>query len=759
MLFPTLLVFAALLAVPVIALAVRRWPALAPASALLPAALFVLALLTPPEGPATAPWIPSLNVAFAWHADGLARLFVLLITGIGAGIFLYASAYLHGHPQLHRFMAVLCLFMASMLGAVLADDLLLLFIFWEMTSLASFMLIGFEAERASARKSAQQGLLVTVGGGLALLAGILLLGSAAGTFRISAILAQGEAVAQHALGPWIMVLVAIGAFAKSAQWPQHMWLPNAMAAPTPVSAYLHSATMVKLGVYLLARLNPAFQLEPLWQAMLIGIGAMTMVTGAVLALRETDLKLVLAWSTVVALGTLVALIGVEDPRAATAVIVVLLVHALYKACLFMVAGILDHETGTRDATRLRGLQRLMPMTGIAAALGALSMAGLPPFVGFVAKEMLYEVKLDVPGLLPLVAMLVNAAMVVVAGVVAARPFLGPLAPTPRKPHDPPLSMLAAPLALAGLGILFGIAPWLIAEGLVEPAAAAILGRPTEAKLVLWHGFTIVLFLSVATLGLGLALYLAWSRVQPALASIRVLDEVGPNALYTRWLGAVQAVSAWQTALIQSGSMRRYVAISFAIIFGGAAAALLAGGGLAWPGLAPAPGAHQAALVALVAIGAVAACVARALVAQVMAVGIVGFGIGILFLSLGAADLAFTQFTVEVIAIVLLVAVLARLPFRAPDARTPRARRWDAALAVGVGVIGAAVMLAVLAEPFDARIPEWMGAAAVPEAKGRNIVNVILVDFRALDTLGEIAVIAIAAMAAAVLFRRVKGGRA
>lgn len=752
---PALLLVPSLLAVPLAGLLLARRPALAAAFALLPAALFALVLATPAAPPASLPWSPSLGVAFAWHLDGLARLMLLLITGIGAGVFLYAAAYLKGDPALNRFVATLALFMAAMIGAVLADDLITLFVFWEVTSLASFLLIGFKAEKAEARKAAQQGLLVTAGGGLALLAAMLLLGGVAGTFRISGILARPEALAGHPHTPWIIVLVVIGCFAKSAQWPLHFWLPNAMAAPTPVSAYLHSATMVKLGVYLLARLNPVFQAEPLWQALLVGAGAMTMLTGAVLALRETDLKRVLAWSTVVALGTLTALIGLEDPLAATAAVVVLLVHALYKACLFLVAGIIDRETGTRDATRLRGLMRAMPVTAVAAALGALSMAGLPPFIGFVAKELLYEAKLGTAGLLPAVALVVNAAMVVVAGVVAARPFLGRTAPTPRAPRDPPAALLAAPFLLALLGIGLGLMPWLIADGLVEPAAAAILGRPTEAKLVLWHGFTMVFALSLATLAIGLALYLGWARVQPALADVAAFDTHGPDRLYARALRGLARIAAWQTRRIQTGSLRFYMTASLLVTFGGALAVLLAEDGLALPAMDPLPGAHHLVLGALLAAGALAACRLAGILAQLMAAGLVGFGIGVLFLALGAPDLAFTQFTVEVIAVVLILGVLAHMPFRAPDERRRGQWRRDAALAAFVGATGTLVLLAVLSVPFDPRLAEWMGAAAVPEAKGRNVVNVILVDFRALDTLGEIAVLAIAALSAAVLFRRIK----
>jgi multicomponent Na+:H+ antiporter subunit A len=752
-----LLVALPFLAIPLVALGLRARPAAAPLLALLPAGLFLALLALPPGAAFTAERIPSLGLETSFRLDGLSRLMALLITGIGAGIFLYASAYLKGHPALHRFLAVLTLFMGAMLGAVLADDLFSLFVFWELTSLASFMLIGFDHERAAARKAAQQGLMVTVAGGLAMLAGFLLLASAAGSTRISLVLEQAGALAVHPFAPWIILLVAGGCFAKSAQWPLHFWLPNAMAAPAPVSAYLHSATMVKLGVYLLARLNPAFQEAVLWQGLLTGAGGLTMLTGALLALRERDLKRKLAWSTVVALGTLVTLIGLEEPLSATAAVVFLLVHALYKASLFLISGIVDKKAGTRDALVLRGLARAMPLTALAAALAGLSMAGAPGFIGAFAKDLLFTVQLGVPGLLPAIALAVNAAMVVVAGVVAARPFMGRPMEADREVKEPPLAMLAPPLLLALLGLLFGLLPGPISAALIEPAAGAILGRPTGVALGEKQGDELVLLLSFAALGVGVAMYLGWSRLQPRLAGQEWLDRYGPDSAYGEVLRAVSRMAVAVTRRVQAGSLRRYLSLTLLMVFGGAGLVLVLAGGLAIPGQAAPVRVEQALLVLLIAAGAAAAALMRDLFAQVMGAALVGFGAGLLFLTLGAPDLAFTQFTVEVIAVVLLVAILARLPFRALDARRAAERRNDAILAGVVGVVGVAVMLAMLSVPFDTRIPDWMGQAAAPEARGRNVVNVVIVDFRALDTLGEIAVLLIAALAAAALLAR-RGGR-
>ncbi|MDW8399796.1 MAG: proton-conducting transporter membrane subunit [Acetobacteraceae bacterium] len=755
---PFLIVLAALASVPLAAILLARRPGLAPAFAAVPLALFAAVLLMP-RGVSEIAWIPTLGVSLAWNADGLSALFAMLITGIGTLIFLYASAYMKGDPMLHRFLAVLALFMAAMLGSVLADDLVLLFLFWEMTSLASFLLIGYKNEEEKARKSAVQGLLVTVGGGLALLAGILLLGAVAGSFRISEIIERKDIVLADPLAGPILILVAVGAFSKSAQWPLHMWLPNAMAAPTPVSAYLHSATMVKLGVYLLARLNPVFAGMSLWQDLLTAAGGLTMLTGALLALRETDLKRVLAWSTVASLGTLVMLIGLPDPMGAKAMVVFLLGHALYKAALFLVAGIIDHETGTREATELGGLAPSMPLTAAAAALAALSMAGLPPMFGFIGKEVLYEATLTLPGLLVLVAIATSTAMVVVAAIVAARPFLGARRPTPAEPHDPPAAMLAGPALLAALGVLFGVMPGLVSGGLVSPAVSAVLGTPAEVSLHLWHGFSLVLMLSLLTVAAGLGLFLGWPRVQPQLSGMRALDTAGPDAAYARAMAGLARIAGWQTQAIQSGSLRRYVAITLGLAFGGAGLVLVASGGGAFPAGVTRPGLEHLGLMLLAGFGAVAAARLPSVIGAVMAAAVLGFSVGLLFLALGATDLAFTQFTVEVVSLLLLVAVLARVPFRAAVRRSARERRVDGLIAGAVGLSGFLLLLAVSAVPFDTTLPDWMGAASYPEAKGRNVVNVILVDFRALDTLGEITVLGIAALSAWVLFRRIRGERA
>jgi multicomponent Na+:H+ antiporter subunit A len=697
--------------------------------------------------------IGSLGVTGGLRLDGLSLIFTLLITGIGALILLYAGRYLEGDARLSRLVVLLLLFMTAMLGSVTADDVITLFVFWELTSLASFFLVGYDHEKLHARKAALQALLVTGGGGLALLAGLVLVAIAAGTTSLSGIIAAREAVLAHPAATPAMLLIVLGCFTKSAQFPFHFWLPNAMAAPTPVSVYLHSATMVKLGVYLLARLNPVYQDVVLWQDLLTWAGMLTAATGALMALRETDLKRVLAWTTVTALGTLTLLIGLAPELSATAAVTFLIVHALYKAALFLVAGIVDHETGTRDATALGGLGRAMPITAAAAALAAFSMAGLPPFVGFVAKEIVYEAKLAAGGMAGVVAsvgFLVNAAQVAIAGLLSWRLFFGPVRPTPTPPHDPPKSMLAGPLLLAALGLLAGAAPSFLGTGLVDGAAAAILGRPADVPLKLWHGFTPVLALSVATVTLGVLILAGWARLGPRLRRAAPLDRFGPAAAYERALAGLVALAEGTTRAVQHGSLRGYMRLLLLVAALAPLAVLVARDGVALPDAAPLD--PRALAFLLIAGGAVATALASGLFAAVMAMGLVGFGTAVIFLTFGAPDVALTQFTVEVLLVVILATVLIRLPIGARDARTDRERVGDAAVAGALGLSVALVLLAVLASPFDPRLGAWFGQQSVPGGHGRNVVNVILVDFRALDTLGEIAVLAIAAFAVLALLR-------
>jgi multicomponent Na+:H+ antiporter subunit A len=701
------------------------------------------------------PWVPSLGVSLSFWIDGLSLTFGLLISGIGALVFLYAGTYLRGHPHFIRFMLYLTLFMLSMLGLVLADNLLTLFVFWELTSVTSYLLIGFNHADPQARRNALQALLITGTGGLALLAGIVLIGNVAGTFELSEIRAQGDAVLTSATYLPILLLFLAGAFTKSAQVPFHFWLPNAMAAPTPVSAYLHSATMVKAGVYLLARMHPTLSGSDVWFWTLTIFGAVTAVFASFMAIRQTDMKQTLAYTTLMALGTLTLYLGQDSGYAITAAMTFLVVHSLYKAALFLMAGNVDHGTGTRDVTILGGLGRAMPVTAIAGGIAALSMAGFPPFIGFIGKELKYAGAIAVqeaPYLVSVAVLTANALMFAAAGIVAWKPFWRPAAgPLPETPHEAPWQMLAGPVILAAAGVAFGLAPALIAVTLIEPGVGAILGSPEEAKeLKLWAGINLPLLMSIATFALGFAL-LAWhERLRRAIAGIEARS-FSLDRGWDGWIDGLKAFAAWQTRVLQTGVLRHYLYITFATILVALGGALILRGSFTAPLAMPELQVKHWAVVALIVAGAGLTTVTNSRIAAIGGLGAVGIGVALIFIIFGAPDVAITQLLVETLVVVLFAVAALHLP------RFSKAtfRPLDALFAAAIGVVVTLVMLMDTAGPLDRKITEYFEDASWPEAYGRNIVNVILVDFRALDTFGEIAVVAIAAIGAWALLR---GGR-
>ncbi len=699
------------------------------------------------------PWIPSLGVEFSIYIDGFAAQFLALITGIGALVIVYASAYLAHEPARGRLFLILIAFMVAMAGAVSADHLLLLFVCWELTSLTSFLLVGFHHEDERARASARQALLVTLSGGLALLAAILLLADMAQSYSLRAIIERGPTLVDDPRLPAALVLLFVGCFTKSAQFPFHFWLPGAMAAPTPVSAYLHSATIVNLGIYLLARLDPAFNALWLWEATLLGFGTLTAVWGAVQALRERDLKRILAWSTVSALGTLTLLIGLPNPGAGLAVATFLFAHALYKAPLFFVAGNIDHATGTRVIDRLAGLRRAMPWTAAAALLAGLSMAGLPLSFGFVAKDLISSAKADAEVLIwvSYATLFVNAAAAAVAGVAAIRIFGGgPLKPQGHI-HEAPWRMVLPPLLIALVGLEFEFLPDL-ADPLLVEAARSIAPELDVAAVVAPYESDAAIIAAEITFVIGVLLFLAWDRLHDVLRRIHWLDHLGPAAFYERALGALAVVAAWQNRLLQHGRLAAYLRLSLIGVLALAAGASLASGagGLiermaslfaAWPER----GWLWLAAAALIAAGAAAGLFSRDRMALLMASGLVGYGSAALFLFTGAPDLAFTQFTVETALVVVAASLLPRYGQPPVLEGEPRALNALVALACGVGTL--ALLAQLFALPADRTLADWFGAASVPHAHGRNVVNVIIVDFRAMDTLGEIAVVLFSLVAA------------
>lgn len=697
-------------------------------------------------------WVPQLSVELAFVLDGLSLLFALLVTSLGTAIIAYAGVYMRGHRDLGRFFFALIAFMGAMLGLVLADDLIAMFVFWELTSITSYLLIGFKHEKTSSRDSALQALLVTGGGGLALLAGVLLLAAAGGTTSISELLQVGSQVTQHSLYLPAFALIALGAFTKSAQFPFHFWLPNAMAAPTPVSAFLHSATMVKAGVYVLARVDPILGGTPVWTWTLCVVGAMTMIVGAVAAVRHTDLKKVLAYSTITALGTLVGLIGLSTPAALKAAVVFLIVHSLYKSVLFLVAGIVDHETGTRDLREVGGLRAKMPYTFGAALLAGLSMAGLPPLFGFVGKELAYKAKLGVEGIgwvLPSVAVVANALTIVAAALLVLRPFFGPLK-SPKPAHEAPFGMWVGPVVIGACSLIFGVVPGLLA-GLVAPAVDVIAGEATPIKLALWYGVDNALLLSVLTMLLGgIGIWQA-DRIRSVLTRFDALAERGPQAFYQAALRGLPAVAAWQTSFFEGQSLRTYLGatIGTMVALTGGTYLWLAGPVIPWS--MPEVSFIEGVVFAMTAMSALAVAVVRSRLVAVTALGAVGVGVALLFVLASAPDLAMTQFLVEILIVVIVLLVMQHLP-RPVDTSTRARKMRDAVLAVAAGGLVTTLVLAVHNAPLSLHLSEYFNQNAVPGGFGRNVVNVILVDFRALDTLGEVAVIAIAALGALVLVK-------
>ncbi|MEM0945374.1 MAG: proton-conducting transporter membrane subunit, partial [Pseudomonadota bacterium] len=510
------------------------------------------------------PWVPALGVELAFRLDGLSLIFALLVPGFGALVAIYAGRYLRGHTHLGRFYLYLGAFMAAMFGVVVSDDVILLFVFWELTTVSSFLLVGFSHGAKISRRNAWQALLITGAGGLALLAGLVILSVMAGSTRLSAIIAT-EGLADHALYPAALGLILLGAFTKSAQVPFHIWLPGAMAAPTPVSAYLHSATMVKAGVYLLARLHPALSGGDAWFWALSIAGGTTMLMAAFLALRQTDLKAALAYTTLMALGSLVMFLGASSTVAIAAAVTLIVVHAFYKAALFLIVGAIDHQTGTRELSQLGGLWRQMPLTSLAAVLAAGSMAGFPPFLGFIGKELKYEGALAIAGepvILAGAAVVANALMVALALVVIFRVVFGRQPAALSEVREAPPALWIGPILLAIAGLLFGLMPDLLAQYLVQPAVIAIVGEPQVVKLKLWHGVNVPLMMSIATVAMGALGFVLHRQLCGALGKI---PEVAV-ALWDRMLDGILTGFGAITRFLQPGSLRTYLSVTFLAIF-------------------------------------------------------------------------------------------------------------------------------------------------------------------------------------------------
>ena len=706
------------------------------------------------------PWIPALGLNASFRLDGFGLLFALLILVIGLLVVLYARYYLAPEDSKERFYGLLLLFMGSMLGVVLSENLLLLVTFWELTSLSSFLLIGFWRHEAEARRGARLALMITGAGGLALLAGVLLLGHVVGSFELTQVLASGATIKAHPLYETILVLVLLGAFTKSAQFPFHFWLPHAMAAPTPVSAYLHSATMVKAGIFLLGRLFPALAGTEVWFFVVSGVGLTTQLFASYVALFRHDLKGLLAYSTVSHLGLVTLLFGLGTPLGEIAAVFHIINHAVFKASLFMAAGIIDHETGTRDMRRLSGLARYMPWTAALATIAAGAMAGVPLLNGFLSKEMFFAETFQVQWLgpwywvMPVAATLAGIFTVAYSTRFVHDVFFGP-APQglPKTPHEPPRWMKVPVEILVGLCLLVGLTPALTVDPLLRAAAGAVLQGPLpEFSLALWHGFNLPVLMSVVALVGGAAVYFT-RRYHFDLHGYRQRPTDGRRISENAVSRAVRG-ARWLVERVANQSLQRYVLLLVlaALVLGVAGARGLTLTGAAT--LTPADGLAVLVTAALV-MAALAATMlhARRLLALVL-VGVVGLAVSLAFVRLSAPDLALTQLLVEIVTVLLLLLAMYFMPAESP-AEPSRARlARDALVAVTIGGAVAGLAWALLTRPFDT-IAWYYLENAKPGGGGYNVVNVILVDFRGFDTLGEITVLGIAAVGILALLQGLK----
>ncbi|MEP3280172.1 MAG: putative monovalent cation/H+ antiporter subunit A [Stappiaceae bacterium] len=702
-------------------------------------------------------WIPTYSVRFSFYIDGLSTLFAMLISGIGAFIVLYSGGYLKGHPDLGRFFSFILLFMGSMMGVVLADNLITLFIFWELTSITSFLLIGFNHKSERSRRAAIQALVVTGGGGLVLLAGLLLLSYVSGQTEMSAILQQGNFLKDSDWYLPILILILGGAFTKSAQFPFHFWLPNAMEAPTPVSAYLHSATMVKAGVYLLMRVHPIFGDTAIWSTILPLFGGATLLVGTILAVRQTDMKLMLAYTTVASLGLLVMLTGISTEKAIEGAVLYLLAHSLFKGALFMVVGTIDHGTGTRDVTKVGGLWRAMPLTFTFAFLASWSMAGLPPAIGFIAKEILYEGTWVADQwhnvLITAVAVVGNALMFVIAFAVAFKPFLGAKVETPKTAHEGSPLLWLGPAALSVCGLVAAIMAHTTGELFIRPMASAIANHPLDTDLHLvptqWKA---PVNLSITTVVLGIVIYLNLDRVRKLIAGILTSIGWGPDQGFDQAIRGIVRLSAFVTGKIQFGRMEGYMTVTIAVMVLTLFVPLYAFN--EWPTMPEMPdfAFYEWSIFAIAVVGLIAVLMAANGLVAIVSLGIQGFAVALIFMLFGAPDLSFTQFMVETLSVVILALVMTRLNLAPRDHRRRSQKILDGFLAITGGSVLGLTLMAVTQVQFNDELSVFFNEYSRVIAHGRNVVNVILVDFRGVDTLGEIAVVMVTGLAVLALIR-------
>ncbi len=695
-------------------------------------------------------WVPSLGIDLSFRIDGLSKLMLALILFIGAVVFSYASEYLREDKLQHRFYSVLLVFLAGMIGIVISDNLIVLFIFWELTSITSYLLIGTNSTSAAARSSALQALIVTGGGGVVLLLGVLWLGNIAGSYEISVLRESvGEWIGDSS-APWIVACFLIGAFTKSGQFPFHFWLPNAMSAPTPVSSFLHSATMVKAGVFLVAKLNPVFGTLDYWSVTLLIVGGTTMIYAAIKGLFQYDLKKILAYTTLSVLGLLMMLMGEGSPLAIKSALIFLFGHALYKSTLFMCAGNVDHAVHSRDVRVLGSLGRAMPVTAIAAGLAALSKSGFPPFLGFVGKEYVYKSGIASDWVGPfvlVVAVVSNALLMALALKVGIHPFWHRVSSRFEGVHDASKWMTWGPLLLGVTGLIAGLQPSLVGVFFIEPALSYVLLEPIQFELKLWHGFNTAFWLSLLTLAVGVILYLLRHRMWEKSPRLPRIDWF--ESAFWKGFNGILAFASYSTSKIQSGSLRQYfywivgtlcTLTLFKIVLVGHFPLIASQARI---------GVLDIVIIIMVVVGAVCALTSHSRINMLLSLGLVGFAVALIFAIYSAPDLAITQILVETLVVILFVFSINHLS-KIKSYSNVKSRVTDGLLA---GTAGTVVTLLILksqwfqfAPSISEKLLEW----SYPLAKGKNVVNVILVDFRAMDTLGEIVVLGIAALGVYIL---------
>lgn len=700
-------------------------------------------------------WVPGLGLSIDLRVDAVSLVMMLLVSGVGAAVVVYSAGYFTRSAETSRTLGLLVLFAGSMLGVVTADHVIVFYVFWELTSVTSWLLIGQRHTDPEARSAAMHALLVTASGGLALLAGLVLLAQRAGSWSLEQILdapPSGEATTIA------LVLVGVGIITKSAQYPTHAWLPGAMVAPTPISAYLHSATMVKAGIYLALRLGPVFAVTvPGWRATVVVIGLVTMISGGLRAIRQDDLKLLLAMGTVSQLGFLLVLVGVGLEEATVAGAVLLVAHGLFKSVLFLVVGIVDHQTGTRLRSEINSLGRGWVPVRICAVVSAASMAGLPPLVGFIAKEGAYETFLHegAPGLIVLAGLVTGSVLTVaysarLAEVFLRRPVAGAEAARP-----PALSMVVPVTMLTGLTIVTGLWPSGPLQTLVGGVASDARSGATTVSLSLWHGVNAALVLSVSTVTIGVVLYAFLDRFN-RVTGVLTPPRSGLDGFHAVVRGVNVAAHA-VTGRVQTGSLPAYASVIVSVVL--VVPGLLLVAGLGRVDLPVPNGANVLVVLvaALVGLATVTAVVRRRFAAVVL-LGAVGYAMAGVFVAQGAPDLALTQFTIETLSIVAFMLVLRRLPGRF-SSRPAGGGRWLRLMVSSAAAV--AVFVLATTSIQTERTPEASIAAidrSLPDADGRNVVNVTLVDFRGLDTLGEISVLVVAGLGVTALARVGRGPR-